>query len=268
MYHGAVTHGEQFLLPERHAEPTTYYGPRSGVVRALLSAPPGPRRIGLVGLGAGTLAAYARAGDVVRAYEINPEVFALADREFSFLSGCPAHIERVAGDARSALERGPSQQFDVLTVDAFSGDSVPAHLLTVQALDLYMRHLRDGGIVAFHLTNRFLDLPPVVQRIAAQRGLAAVLVHDETEDSHLRATDWVLVARDAATLQRAGIAGATRPSKPIPAPTCSARRASVECISPGPCRRMTWQAADRSVQSRATPRPPPSMRRAVAPRPR
>ena len=91
------------------------------------------------------------------------------------------------GDARLALEREPPQGFDVLAVDAFSGDSVPVHLLTTQALDLYMRHLRDGGIVAFHVTNRFLALPPVVERIAAARGLAAVLVHDEAEDSDLRA---------------------------------------------------------------------------------
>jgi SAM-dependent methyltransferase len=216
MYHGAVKHGEQFLVAERQREPTTYYGPSSGVGRAILSAPPGPRRIGLIGLGAGTLAAYARPGDVVRVYEINPEVFTLADQEFSFLADSPARIERVAGDARLALEREPSQQFDVLAVDAFSGDSVPAHLLTIQAMDLYMRHLREGGIVAFHVTNRFLDLPPVVERIASERGLAAVWVHDPAEDSHLRATDWVLVARDAAALQRSGIAGATRPFQPNP----------------------------------------------------
>jgi spermidine synthase len=149
-------------------------------------------------------------------YEINPEVFTLADREFSFLADSPARIERVAGDARLALEREPPQQFDVLAVDAFSGDSVPAHLLTAQALELYLRHLRDGGIVAFHLTNRFLDLPPVVERIASESGLAVALVHDAAEDSHLRATDWVLVASDPATLQRPGLAGATRRIEPKP----------------------------------------------------
>ena len=216
MYHGAVKHGEQFLAAERRDEPTTYYGATSGVGRAIQSAPSGPRRIGLVGLGAGTLAAYARTGDTVRVYEINPEVFTLADKEFSFLADSPARIERVAGDARLALEREPAQQFDVLAVDAFSGDSVPAHLLTTQALDLYLRHVRDGGVIAFHVTNRFLNLPPVVQRIAAERGLAVALVHDNAEGSHLRATDWVLVARDDATLQRPGIAGATQPITPLP----------------------------------------------------
>ena len=216
MYHGAVKHGEQFLAAERRDEPTTYYGATSGVGRAIQSAPSGPRRIGLVGLGAGTLAAYARTGDTVRVYEINPEVFTLADKEFSFLADSPARIERVAGDARLALEREPAQQFDVLAVDAFSGDSVPAHLLTTQALDLYLRHVRDGGVIAFHVTNRFLNLPPVVQRIATERGLVVALVHDNAEGSHLRATDWVLVARDDATLQRPGIGGATQPITPLP----------------------------------------------------
>ena len=216
MYHGAVKHGEQYLAAARRREPTTYYGATSGIGRAIQSVPPGPRRVGLIGLGAGTLAAYARPGDVYRVYELNPDVFTLADREFSFLADSPARIERVLGDARLALEREPPQRFDVLAVDAFSGDSVPVHLLTTQALDLYMRHLRAGGIVAFHVTNRFLALPPVVERIAAARGLHAVLVHDKAEDSDLRSTDWVLVARDAATLQRQGIAGATTPFTPIP----------------------------------------------------
>jgi hypothetical protein len=216
MYHGAVKHGEQYAVAARRREPTTYYGPTSGIGRAIESAPTGPRHIGLIGLGAGTLAAYARPGDRYRVYEINPDVFTLADREFSFLADSPAPIERVLGDARLALEREPPQGFDVLAVDAFSGDSVPVHLLTTQALDLYMRHLRAGGIVAFHVTNRFLALAPVVERIAAARGLAAVLVHDEAANSDLRRTDWVLVARDAATLQRPGIAGATTPFTPIP----------------------------------------------------
>jgi SAM-dependent methyltransferase len=209
MYHGAVKHGEQYLAADRRREPTTYYGPTSGIGRAIQSAPPGPRRIGLIGLGAGTLAAYARPGDTVRVYEINPDVFVLADKEFSFLADSPARIERVLGDARLALEREPPQRFDVLAVDAFSGDSVPVHLLTTQALDLYMRHLRPGGIVAFHVTNRFLALPPVVERIAAARGLSAALVHDQAENSDLRSTDWALVARDSATLQRPGLAGWT-----------------------------------------------------------
>ena len=200
MYHGSVKHGEQYLAAARRREPTTYYGASSGVGRALAAAPQRPRKVGLIGLGAGTLATYGRAGDVYRVYEINPEVFALADTEFSFLADSPARIERVLGDARLALEREPAQGFDLLAVDAFSGDSVPIHLITTEALALYRRHMAPGGVIAFHVTNRFLALAPVVQAIAQANGLAAALVHDEAEGSDLRATDWVLVAQDPSQL--------------------------------------------------------------------
>jgi SAM-dependent methyltransferase len=210
MYHGSVKHGEQYLVSARRSEPTTYYGRTAGIGRAIAAAPVGPRRVGLIGLGAGTLAGYGRAGDVYRIYEINPQVFELADSEFSFLRDSPARIERVLGDARLALEREPPQGFDVLAVDAFSGDSVPIHLITAEAMDVYLRHLRPDGIVAFHVTNRFLSLAPVVAKIAESRGLHAVLVHDEPADATgLRTTDWVLVARDSRTLacESVGAAG-------------------------------------------------------------
>lgn len=216
MYHGSVKHGEQFLAPARRSEPTSYYGRTSGVGRAISSAPAGPRRIGLIGLGAGTLAGYGRAGDVYRVYEINPQVFELADSEFSFLRDSPARIERVLGDARLALEREPAQGFDVLAVDAFSGDSVPIHLITAEAMEVYLRHLRPGGIVAFHVTNRFLALAPVVAKIAEARGLHAVLVHDDTaETAWLRDTDWVLVAREAETLAREPVGAAASAIAPV-----------------------------------------------------
>lgn len=212
MYHGSVKHGEQYLAAARRREPTTYYGASAGIGRALRAAmdgvPQRPLRVGLIGLGAGTLAAYGRAGDVYRVYEINPQVFDAAEREFSFLRDSPATIEQVLGDARLALEREPAQRFDVLAVDAFSGDSVPIHLITTQALAVYERHLAPGGVIAFHVTNRFLNLAPVVRQIAMARGLQAMLVHDEAEDSDLRRTDWVLVARDAAALERPGLHGA------------------------------------------------------------
>ncbi|WP_127996876.1 spermidine synthase [Piscinibacter defluvii] len=220
MYHGSVKHGEQYLAPARRREPTTYYGASAGIGRALqaaMEAAPGrPLRVGLIGLGAGTLASYGRAGDVYRVYEINPQVFDAADREFSFLRDSPATIERVLGDARLALEREPAQRFDVLAVDAFSGDAVPMHLITTQALALYERHLAPGGLVAFHVTNRFLNLPPVVQRVAEARGLHALYVHDEAEGSDLRRTDWVLVARESATLQRTRLRDAGSPFPELP----------------------------------------------------
>ena len=216
MYHGSVRHGEQYLAPERRREPTTYYGPNSGVGLAIAAAPATSRQIGLIGLGTGTLATYGRAGDVYRVYEINPEVFDLADSEFSFLADSPARIERVLGDARLALEREAPQSFDVLAVDAFSGDSVPIHLITSEAMDVYLRHMRPKGIVAFHVTNRFLALAPVVEKIAQAKGLHVALVHDEPPEPGLRNTDWVLVARDQDVLARDPIRIASSAINPIP----------------------------------------------------
>ncbi|RSZ42631.1 MULTISPECIES: fused MFS/spermidine synthase [unclassified Variovorax] len=217
--HGSVKHGAQFMDPARRREPTTYYGETSGIGLAIAAAPEGPRRVGLIGLGAGTLATYGRAGDVYRFYEINPQVFEMADKEFSFLRDSAARIERVLGDARLALEREPSQGFDVLAVDAFSGDSVPVHLLTAEAMDAYLRHMKPDGVIAFHVTNRFLALAPVVAKVAEARGLHAVLVHDEAEQADwLNRTDWVLVARDPRVLARepvgeAAAAIATQPGQ-------------------------------------------------------
>jgi hypothetical protein len=216
MYHGSVKHGEQYLAAARRREPTTYYGRTSGIGLAIESAPARPRRVGLIGLGAGTLAAYGRTGDVYRVYEINPEVFQLADSEFSFLADSRARIERVLGDARLALERESPKAFDVLAVDAFSGDSVPIHLITCEAMDIYWKHMRPDGIVAFHVTNRFLALAPVVEKIALAKGLHVAFVHDEPTDPGLRNTDWVLVARDPAVLARDPIRRASSDIAPVP----------------------------------------------------
>jgi hypothetical protein len=171
LFHGSVKHGEQYLDAAHRREPTAYYGRSSGIGRALATAPEAPRRVGLIGLGAGTLASYGRAGDVYRVYEINPDVFDFADDEFTFLKDSQARIERVLGDARLALEREPPQRFDVLAVDAFSGDSVPIHLITAEAMQVYLRHTLPDGVIAFHVTNRFLAMAPVVEKIALAQGL-------------------------------------------------------------------------------------------------
>jgi hypothetical protein len=205
LYHGSIKHGEQYLDPGRRLEPTTYYGPTSGIGRAIAATDPSGKKVGLIGLGAGTLAVYGRPGDRYRFYEINPQVIDFARGEFSFLRESQAGAATVLGDARLSLEREPPQGFDVLAVDAFSGDSVPVHLITAEAMDLYLRHLDRDGIVAFHLTNRFLWLPPVVDEIARAKGLAAVLIHDDAEGTDLRRTDWMLVARSPGVLDRAGI---------------------------------------------------------------
>ncbi len=217
MFHGGVKHGEQYLDPARRREPTAYYGHSSGIGQLLLELPAGPARIGLIGLGAGTLAAYGRAGDLYRLYEIDPQVFELARSEFSFLADSAAALEDVPGDARLALERQAPQRYDVLAIDAFSGGAIPVHLITSEAVALYLRHLAPDGVMAFHLTNRHLDLPPVLLAIARAQGLAAAWVHDEAEDSDLRRTDWVLLSREPARL--AALKGI------VPAPERVARQA-------------------------------------------
>lgn len=215
LYHGSIQHGEQYLSAERRREPTAYYGRTSGVGLAIDATRRPGQRVGVIGLGAGTLAAYGRAGDRYRMYEINPEVIEIAQSEFTFLADSPAAIETVLGDARLSMEREPPQGYDVLAVDAFSGDSVPVHLLTVEAMGVYLRHLKPGGIIAFHVTNRFLNLPPVVEAIARARGLHAAHIRDENDNPLLRNTDWVLVARDPAALARSGIPSRARPISPL-----------------------------------------------------
>jgi len=204
LLHGVIMHGEQYLEGERRREPTTYYMPSSGIGAAMAAAKArGPIRVGVIGLGAGTLAAYGRKGDSYRFYDINPQVVALARSHFTYLSDTEAEVEVALGDARLSLEREPAQGFDILAVDAFSSDSIPVHLITREALGVYLRHMKPEGIIAFHVSNRFLQLPPVVGRLAKEHGLAAKLVSDEGkdgDDDHTK-TDWVLLARDPKVLE-------------------------------------------------------------------
>lgn len=219
LVHGVILHGEQRLDPARRMEPTSYYGPASGIGLAIASSPEDPRHVGVIGLGTGTLATYGRPGDRYRMYEINPQVVDIAWYWFSFLQDSKAKIDVVLGDARLQLEREPPQGFDVLAIDAFSSDSIPTHLITKQAMEVYLRHMKPDGVIAFHITNRFLDLPPVVRRIADELGLKAVLVSDEPDDRQdrfLSSSDWVLVSRSDAALGKAAIKAAALPveSKP------------------------------------------------------
>jgi hypothetical protein len=217
LYHGAIKHGEQFLLPARRREPTAYYGATSGVGLAIAHTEPHGKKVGVIGLGAGTLVVYGQPGDTYRFYEINPQVVALARSEFTFLGDSQAQVETVLGDARLAMEREDPQGFDVLAVDAFSGDSVPVHLITEQAMDVYLRHMKPDGIIAFHVTNRFLALAPVVENIARRKGVHALLVHDEAEHNDaLRRTDWVLVARNPQVLRQDVFRNAASPIRAIP----------------------------------------------------
>ena len=202
MLHGMIMHGEQHLGPRRK-EPTSYYGATSGVGQAITTLQPsGPIRVGVVGLGVGTLAAYGRPGDTYRFYEINPQVIDAARKEFFFLSDSQAKIETVLGDARLAMEREAPQQYDVLAIDAFSSDSIPVHLVTREAMAVYLKHLKPGGVLAIHITNRFLRLGPVVKQLAQDHGLHAILIDDDAKDSDLATTDWMLLSRDADLLKR------------------------------------------------------------------
>ena len=128
----------------------------------------------MLGMGCGTVAAYARRGDVLHIYEINPLVPILAGTQFTYLKDTAASVEISMGDGRLVLESEPSQQFDILIMDAFSGDSVPVHLITREALATYFRHLKPGGILAINTTNRYLDLNPVVERGASAFGKLAI----------------------------------------------------------------------------------------------
>ena len=207
LMHGVIMHGEQYLAPEKRGEPTTYYGVTSGIGRAIRTLESGtPLRVGVVGLGTGTLATYGRKNDVYRFYEINPQVVQVARTEFSFLGDSGAAIETVLGDARLALEREAPQHYDVLAIDAFSSDSIPVHLITREAMAVYFRHMKPGGVVAFHVTNRFLHLAPVIKRIADEQQLHTALIADDAEESDLASTDWVLVTRDRAFVERPVIA--------------------------------------------------------------
>jgi len=199
---GVITHGTQYLSPALARRPTEYYGVASGIGHAMaaLRKNPAPRRIGVIGLGAGTLAAYGRAGDVMRFYDINPQVIDIAQHEFSYLRDSAARVEVAPGDARLSLAAEAPQRFDVLVIDAFTGDAIPVHLLTVEALDLYLHHLQPHGIIAFHVSNLYLDLVPVVQRLAQARQLATRLVEADQEDEFNTASAWVLVSPDPKTL--------------------------------------------------------------------
>jgi len=200
--HGTINHGTQILEAARRRAATSYYGPSSGIGRAIRYLDKSPSvRIGVVGLGAGVTAAYCRPGDIFRFYEINPLDLDIANTWFTFLKDCPADRDVLLGDARLTMERQPSQQFDLIAVDAFSSDAIPVHLLTREAFVLYFRHLKPNGILAVHVSNRYLNLVPVVSRNAQDVSKAAILVADgdqQIEYDYLTSSDWVLVTSDPA----------------------------------------------------------------------
>lgn len=206
LVHGSISHGYQYLNDLYRNLRASYFSTHSGVGRALTALQAdGPVRLGVVGLGVGVLSGYVRPGDYVRFYEINPDVVTIADRYFTFLPDARrsgADVEVLLGDARLTLERQPPQQFDLLAIDAFSSDAIPTHLLTNEAFELYFKHLRPDGVLAVHISNRYVDLAPVCARAAEHVGKSARVVRS-LSDGMFDTSIWVLVTANEALLERA-----------------------------------------------------------------
>ena len=215
MYHGAIMHGGQLLGEAYRNTPADYFGPTSGYGRlfAALRAlePKRQRNIGVIGLGAGVIASYGRPGDTMVFYEISPRVVDIARKEFTFLADTAASTSVVLGDGRLSLEREAPRGYDVLGIDAFSGDSIPMHLITREAMALYAKHIKPDGVIVFQATNRYVDLLPVIKRLAGELGFEAVAVSDVPQEDPngpgywRSSTDQVLVTRNKAVLAAASV---------------------------------------------------------------
>ncbi len=221
LMHGVIMHGEQYLHKDKRGRITTYYTESSGVGLAVkYFQASGATRVGVVGLGTGTIAGYGRNGDVTRFYEINPQVIEIARRDFNYISDSierKGQVDTVLGDARLTMEREAPQQYDVLAIDAFSSDAIPVHLITKEAMAIYLKHIKpDTGVVAFHVTNRFLKLAPVVEQIAKTYDLQVALVSDDDTGGDASRTDWVLVTRNKKLLADKKIKENTSEISPIP----------------------------------------------------
>jgi hypothetical protein len=201
---GRITHGSQFLAESRRRMPTQYYDPKSGVGEALLALRESlkrPLRVGVVGLGAGTMAAYGQEGDYFRFYDINPIVPEFARKHFTFLEDMEKAGGKITikdGDARLSMEQETEpQKFDLIVLDAFSGDAIPMHLLTAEACKIYLHHLAPEGVLAIHISNLHLDLAPVTRALADDNGLTAVLVSSGADArTGSAASNWVLLTRN------------------------------------------------------------------------
>jgi hypothetical protein len=208
--HGRTRHGLQYQAAEKRDWPTTYYGPHSGIATALGGLDQPNRRIGVIGLGAGTLAVYGRSGDLVRFYEINPDVDAFAREWFTYLRDSRATTEVVLGDGRIELERelaaGRRRDYDLIAVDAFSSDAIPFHLLTAECADVYAQRLKPGGLLLLHISNRVLNLEPVARGMAAHLGWKAVLLlSGDDPGTGESSSRWVLLTSNGDFLRRTGL---------------------------------------------------------------
>jgi hypothetical protein len=209
---GRILHGVQFLDAARRMQPSSYYGARSGIDRALRAHPKRiagePMRMAVIGLGTGSMAAWAGPGDHMTFYEINPQVIDFARTYFTYLKDTPATTQIIQGDARLSLEqpRAENDRFDLMVVDAFSGDAIPVHLLTREASEVYWKALRDDGILAIHVTNRHLDLTPIVRGMArAARKDAVYVANGSNLNAAVFRSNWILLTSNGAVLS--GLAG-------------------------------------------------------------
>jgi SAM-dependent methyltransferase len=205
MVHGRIIHGSQFQEPEFQQNPSTYFTPSAGIGITLLNHKADrPRHIGVVGLGAGVLATYGKSGDRIRYYEINDDVVQLAKEYFTFLSETPASVDVILGDARLALEREEAQSFDVLVLDAFTGDAIPVHLLTKEAMQIYQRHLKRDGVLAIHISNLYFDLKSIVRGLAHDASFEVAILSDEQANypGALKSC-WAILASKTETLDLA-----------------------------------------------------------------
>lgn len=224
LMNGRISHGCQFLRKDRSRLAVSYYGPTSGMGLAVRSlrrrrddwGAPVPMRLGVVGLGAGVSAAHGRKGDTIRFYEINPAVVEMSRRYFTYCKDTPAKMTIALGDARLSMERerqrGDNGRFDLLVLDAFTGDSIPLHLLTKEAFAVYWYHLKPDGILAAHISNRYIDLKPLVRGLARLAGKKAVLISDDPKDDHTYSSStWVLVTSNPDVLRWKPIRSASEP---------------------------------------------------------
>ncbi len=220
LFHGQTVHG--FQLQHDRRLPTSYYTENSGIGLAIINHPRykstdrlnNQMRVGIIGLGAGTLATYGRDGDYYRIYEINPAIVELAatkDGYFSFVSDCKAEVDIVLGDARVSLENEEPQRFDILALDAFCGGTPPAHLLTKEAFNVYLRHIRDGGVIAIHISNRYLDFRPIIWKLADEYNLSGSNIVSKACDDLSYEADWILLTKDINFLSQKCIVDASSP---------------------------------------------------------
>jgi len=211
--HGRTLHGQQFLDPVRSRWPTTYFSENSGIGLTMQAIPAGDRRIGMIGLGAGTLAAYPKAGDYMHIYEINQDVVRIASSRFTYLSNCQGKVEITLGDGRLSLEREPPQDFDLLVLDAFNSDAPPVHLLTEEAFGIYQRHIKTNAVIAVNVSNKRINLQPVLANVARHFNYHMVTIENlpPKDKPWLMDSSWVLLSHNDNVLDSPAIRLASRP---------------------------------------------------------